>query len=302
MYRQISPISRVFLFALLCMAFIGCSEDDTPEVTSCGDCITGSRFPEYWAIINYDAYISSFFGDTTWERWPDNVVEIGLPQKDTLLVATRITFPLIDTISGSYYRNYLAKSGFYNRSFRLVVANNDTMDVDSVFVQVATESEGMELYGDIPPITMIFYQAEKLDDRIYFQNHILKGEERGKPVLFSQTPSNAGDFDEAYVLVIKEKTDRFNFRYVLMPEPIIAPEDTCKKVEFCQEVEIPFSEQRCSSDSAQSAVATDSLSDLDSSVFAVEPVTKHGCLFIDGIRHEVRCDSVCEDWRSDMAY
>ena len=287
--------------AIFAALLLGCAADDVPEVTSCGDCVEGSRFPDSWAMIYFDANVSSFFGDTTRNIWPDNVVEIGKPQKDTLLVASRITFPLIDTISGSYYRNYLAKSDFYNRSFRLVVANNDTMDVDSVFVQVSTESENVELYGDIPPVTMVFYQAEKLDDRIYFQNHILKGEERGKPVLFSQTSSNAGNFDEAYVLVIKEKTDRLSFRYLLMPEQVIAPEDTCKKAEFCQEVEVPFSERRCSSDSAKPAIAADSLSDLDSAVFSVEPMP-YECMYIDGFRREVRCDSVCEDWLPDMAY
>lgn len=182
------------------------------------------------------------------------------------------------------------------------------MDVDSVFIQITTETENGELYGDIQPVNMVFHQVEKLDDRIYFQNYVKKGEERGKPVFFSGTPANVGDFDEAYVLVIKEKTDRLRFRYVLMPEPIIAPEDTCKKVEYCRYVDIPFSERRCSSDSAESDSSkadstntdvietsnpVDSLPTSDSTVIRKSADI---CVFIDGIRNEMRCDSVCKEF------
>lgn len=300
-------IPILFATALL-FAFFGCAEDRESIVETCDDCISSySRFPEFWALVDYSPYVSSFFGDTTRTEWPDNVVEIGHPETDTLLEAMRITFPLIDTISGAWYRDYLTKTSFI-RSFRLVVANNDTMDVDSVFIQITTETENGELYGDIQPVNMVFHQVEKLDDRIYFQNYVKKGEERGKPVFFSGTPANVGDFDEAYVLVIKEKTDRLRFRYVLKPEPIIAPEDTCKKVEYCRYVDIPFSERRCSSDSAESDSSkadstntdvietsnpVDSLPTSDSTVIRKSADI---CVFIDGIRNEMRCDSVCKEF------
>ena len=308
-------IGSMFVFlATLLFVLWGCTDSGVEQGDLEFPDSSLDRYAVSWSQVDYTVRASGFFGDTTWDHWPDNVVEIGYPARDSLLLAMSISIPLIDTIQGAWYRNYLAPSNF-KRSFRIVVADNDVMDVDSVVVQVTTESERGELYGDIPAVNLVFFQVARQDGKIYFQNQVDMGEARGKTVLFSQTAENAGDYDEAYVLVLKEKTDQLHFRHVLMPEPIINPTDTCVKVEYCYMEMVPFSDYVCREDSVKKdtalvadssvvdSIVVDSSSVEDSSLVdtvvseypeipALVEVSR--CYFIDGYNYVNRCDSVCK--------
>jgi len=310
---------RFLYLSLAAMALVCCSNGDSLPLDpgpDFGEPRKNQKLFTSWDQVSFYADPNHFFGDTTFSEWPDNTLEIGEPDKDTLLLATPVTIPLMDRVIDSWHRNYLGKSN-YARSFRLVVADNETTDVDSVILEVRTKNQDGILYGDIPPVLMTFYKAAKNNGKIYFQNQISKDTTLGLPVLFSQAPGDAGAFDEAYVLVLKEKTDLWHFEYAKMPEPI----KPCAKEWVCRETMVSFSDYECpessssaiessssadmtllsSSSGVQDSVAIDSVAmdslakDTITVLEPIRPIDINPCYRVTGWRNVTECDSVCID-------
>lgn len=164
-----------------------------------------------WSKLNFNVDPNHIFGDTSFTTWPDDILEIGRATRDSILVVAVPNIPLIDMISGAYYRNYMKNSN-YARTFRITVEDNDEMRKDSIMVRVTTKDSEGKVYDDVPPVDMKFYNVGSGNGKIYFQHFTLKGDSLGKPVLFSQRAEDAGDFEETYVLTLKTSaTDKIHF-------------------------------------------------------------------------------------------
>ena len=309
-----------FLFFLLAALFIiSCSNGDCLPLDPGPDADyprSTQRLFKSWDQVSFYVDPNHFFGDTNYTEFPDNTLEIGYDDNDTLLTVRQITIPLMDRIHDAWFRNYLSPSNLA-RSFRLVVEANETTDVDSVILEVRTKNKEGVLYGDIPPVQMTFYKAAKNNGKIYFQNLIKKDTTLGIPVLFSQAPIDGGAFEEAYVLVLKDTSDLWHFEYMKMPEPI----KPCPKEWICYETMESFSDYKCpessssaiescssadmtllsSSSGVQDSVAIDSVAmdslakDTITVLEPIRPIDINPCYTVTGWRYVTRCDSVCSD-------
>jgi len=188
-----------------------CSSDDAISSAASTNSVASKVVIDSWSKLDFNVDPNHIFGDISITTWPDDILEIGMATMDSSLIVAEPNIPLIDMVSGAYYRNYMKNSN-YARTFRITVEDVEGMDKESILIRVSTKNGDDEVYSDVPPVDMTFYNVGKEHGKIYYQHYSLKGEDQGKPVLFSQRAEDAGDFEEAYVLVLKTSaTDKFHF-------------------------------------------------------------------------------------------
>ena len=103
-----------FLFFLLAALFIiSCSNGDCLPLDPGPDADyprSTQRLFKSWDQVSFYVDPNHFFGDTNYTEFPDNTLEIGYADNDTLLTVRQITIPLMDRIYDAWFRNYLSPS------------------------------------------------------------------------------------------------------------------------------------------------------------------------------------------------
>lgn len=151
-------------------------------------------------------------GAYAWTALGDDVV-IGYLDSEGNVSTVNLVIPIFDKIPSSWARNYLAKSNMARVIKTVVQARNETK-VSWVDVQVSLrDADGNEYGGDDGKYSVYvrFYRVGEINGNYVFQSMT---NDKGKPILFTRNLLYAGNFEDATVLYLKNKTDTFHFKVI----------------------------------------------------------------------------------------
>lgn len=137
---------------------------------------------------------------------PKRETSFGVLDKDGSVVSIKPSIPLINAISGDYYREYLATSP-YARVWKATVKKHKKTKKDKAHVKMwVVNRRGEKITKE--PVEFEVYRNGEENGRYVFQT-ITKT--AGKPVLFSMRPEDAGNHKDAIVLYMKSVSDYFYY-------------------------------------------------------------------------------------------
>ncbi|MBR4784651.1 MAG: hypothetical protein IK012_05285, partial [Fibrobacter sp.] len=138
---------------------------------------------------------------------PSDDVFIGLLDSDGNVVSAKPAIPLINAVSGGYYREFLANSQ-YARVLKASVRKHEKTRKEKARVKLWVKNFEGEVYTDIPPVEFDVFRNGEENGRYVFQTMTANA---GKPIFFSKRPQDAGNFDEGIVICMKSVTDYFYY-------------------------------------------------------------------------------------------
>lgn len=157
--------------------------------------ITGSERDEKELTLGaYVFYVSTF------------EVFYGELQEDGTIGAATPMIPLANEIPNDWMRSFFANSN-YARAIKVKITKHSRNDVSSIKVRFTLIKNDKTPYG-FKPVEFELYRNGEENGKYVFQTET---NTQGKPVLFSQDPSNIGNYDDAIILCIKKGSDRFHY-------------------------------------------------------------------------------------------
>lgn len=157
--------------------------------------ITGSeRNEKELALGAYVFYVSTF------------EVFYGELQEDGTIGAATPMIPLANEIPNDWMRSFFANSN-YARAIKVRITKHEKNNVNSIKVRFTLIKNDKTPYGFKPVEFELFRNGEE-DGKYVFQTET---QTQGKPVLFSQDPSDIGNYEDAIILCIKKGSDRFHY-------------------------------------------------------------------------------------------
>lgn len=157
--------------------------------------ITGSeRNEKELALGAYVFYVSTF------------EVFYGELQEDGTIGAATPMIPLANAIPNDWMRSFFANSN-YARAIKVKITKHSKNDVSSIKVRFTLIKNDKTPYG-FKPVEFELYRNGEEDGKYVFQTET---QTQGKPVLFSQDPSDIGNYEDAIILCIKKGSDRFHY-------------------------------------------------------------------------------------------
>ncbi len=137
---------------------------------------------------------------------PKRETSFGVLDKDGSVVSIKPSIPLINAISGDYYREYLATSP-YARVWKATVKKHKKTKKDKAHVKMwVMNRRGEKITKE--PVEFEVYRNGEEKGRYVFQTMTKTA---GKPVLFSMRPEDAGNHKHAIVLYMKSVSDYFYY-------------------------------------------------------------------------------------------
>lgn len=157
--------------------------------------ITGSeRDEKELALGAYVFYVSTF------------EVFYGELQEDGTIGAATPMIPLANAIPNDWMRSFFANSN-YARAIKVRITKHEKNNVNSIKVRFTLIKNDKTPYG-FKPVEFELYRNGEEDGKYVFQTET---QTQGKPVLFSQDPSDIGNYEDAIILCIKKGSDRFHY-------------------------------------------------------------------------------------------
>lgn len=157
--------------------------------------ITGSeRNEKELALGAYVFYVSTF------------EVFYGELQEDGTIGAATPMIPLANAIPNDWMRSFFANSN-YARAIKVKITKHEKNNVNSIKVRFTLIKNDKTPYG-FKPVEFELYRNGDEDGKYVFQTET---QTQGKPVLFSQDPSDIGNYEDAIILCIKKGSDRFHY-------------------------------------------------------------------------------------------
>lgn len=137
-----------------------------------------------------------------WTLSADDVF-VGILDSDGFVKPTYPTIPLINSLPGTWVKDFFSKSEF-SRTLSASVKKHKRTKVSSATVKVSVKNKDGETYVDIPPVKFEVYRNGEENGKYVFQSMT---QTQGKPILFSATPADVGIYDNVIVLSVKENSD-----------------------------------------------------------------------------------------------
>lgn len=132
---------------------------------------------------------------------------IGELDDDGKVVPANPMIPLMDTIPTAWFRSYLANS-LLARVIKVKVMKHTKTKVDSAKVRFTLIKKDRTPYN-FKSVDIMFYRNGEENGKYVFQTMT---DSLGKPVLFSKTEENIGNYEDAVILCIKDGSDRFRYQ------------------------------------------------------------------------------------------
>ena len=132
---------------------------------------------------------------------------IGELDDDGKVVPAKPMIPLMDTIPTAWFRSYLANS-LLARAIKVKVMKHTKTKVDSAKVRFTLIKKDRTPYN-FKSVDIMFYRNGEENGKYVFQTMT---DSLGKPVLFSKTEENIGNYKDAVILCIKDGSDRFRYQ------------------------------------------------------------------------------------------
>ena len=114
--------------------------------------------------------------------------------------------PLMDSIPSATERSTLINSRL-SRVIKAYVIKSSMTDRDSLKIRLFMRKEDKNPY-DFKPVNFVLYSNGEEDGFYVFQTMT---NSKGKPLLFSKNENDAGNYEDAVILCIKDSTDRFYY-------------------------------------------------------------------------------------------
>ncbi|MBQ3945037.1 MAG: hypothetical protein II670_05420 [Alphaproteobacteria bacterium] len=130
---------------------------------------------------------------------------IGVLNSDGSVKAVKPAIPLIDEISGDWYRNYLAKSP-YARVMKFSVRKHSKTNLSEAKVTLWVKDVNGTKRTDVKPVSFRVYRVGDENGKYVFQTMT---QTKGKPIVFSKRPEDAKEYENVIVICMKELSDFF---------------------------------------------------------------------------------------------
>ena len=130
---------------------------------------------------------------------------VGILDDNGKVKVTKISVPLIDAISGNWYQKYLATSP-YARVLKASIKKHSKTRIEKATVKLWVKDVEGNIRKDVQPISFEAYRNGEENGKYVFQTMTAT---KGKPIVFSRRPEDAGVFEHVIVICMKELSDYF---------------------------------------------------------------------------------------------
>ena len=130
---------------------------------------------------------------------------VGILDDNGKVKVTKISVPLIDAISGNWYQKYLATSP-YARVLKASIKKHSKTRIEKASVKLWVKDVKGNIRKDVQPISFEAYRNGEENGKYVFQTMTAT---KGKPIVFSRRPEDAGVFEHVIVICMKELSDYF---------------------------------------------------------------------------------------------
>ena len=131
----------------------------------------------------------------------------GKLQQDGTVGLVNPAIPIYKSFPDEWFIKYLAKSK-HARTIKVKVTKSKYTKVSSVVVTLTLLDKNNNSYG-FRGVNVRFYRTGTVEDGKYVFQSMTSTQ--GKPILFSNNESDAGVYDDAIILCIKDATDKFHY-------------------------------------------------------------------------------------------
>lgn len=133
----------------------------------------------------------------------------GELKEDGTIGTAEPTIPLFDSIPNAWFRSDLANS-LLARAIKIKIMKRPKTNKETLKIRLSTTRKDKTPYN-IKSVDIPFYKNGEEGGMYVFQT---TKKNLGKAVLFTKNKKNIGNFDEAAVLFINDKSDRFHYQII----------------------------------------------------------------------------------------
>ena len=153
------------------------------------------------AVVRKDNVLLAGFVPVT----SSNIV-YGNLQENGIVAPENPAIPLINAIPNDWIRSYFANSNFA-RVAKVYVKKSPKTRKKSLKVRLNLWKEDKTPY-DFKPVNLVLYRNG--EEKGYYIYQTMTNS-KGKPLLFTKNEDDAGNYEDAIILCIKDSTDRFYY-------------------------------------------------------------------------------------------